>query len=58
MITGKTKIIGIFGDPVEHTLSPIIHNEAFKYLGLDYCYVPFHVKKKDLKKMLSLQSKP
>lgn len=49
MITGKTKIIGIFGDPVEHTLSPIIHNEAFKYLGLDYCYVPFHVKKEDLK---------
>ncbi|WP_353684116.1 shikimate dehydrogenase [Thermodesulfovibrio sp. 3907-1M] len=49
MITGKTKIIGIFGDPVEHTLSPLIHNEAFQYLGLDYCYVPFHVKKEYLK---------
>ncbi|GAB5046716.1 shikimate dehydrogenase [Thermodesulfovibrio sp. TK110] len=49
MITGKTRIIGIFGDPVEHTLSPLIHNEAFQYLGLDYCYVPFHVKKEYLK---------
>lgn len=49
MITGKTKIIGIFGDPIEHTFSPLIHNEAFKYLGLDYCYVPFHVKREKLK---------
>ncbi len=49
MITGKTKVIGIFGDPVEHSLSPLIHNEAFQYLGLDYCYVPFHVKKEKLK---------
>lgn len=49
MITGKTQIIGIFGDPVEHTLSPLIHNEAFQYLGLDYCYVAFHVKKDNLK---------
>ncbi len=49
MITGKTKVIGIFGDPVEHSLSPLIHNEAFKYLGLDYCYVPFLVKKEKLK---------
>lgn len=49
MITGKTKVIGIFGDPVEHSLSPVIHNAAFEYLGLDYCYVAFHVKKDSLK---------
>lgn len=49
MITGKTKIIGIFGDPIKHTLSPIIHNAAFKELGLDYCYVPFLVKSEKLK---------
>ena len=42
-ITGKTKITGIFGYPVEHTLSPAMHNAAFKALGLDYCYVPFQV---------------
>jgi len=42
-ITGKTKIAGIFGYPVEHTLSPAMHNAAFEALGLDYCYIPFSV---------------
>lgn len=42
-ISGRTKITGLFGYPVEHTLSPAIHNAAFKALGLDYCYVPFLV---------------
>lgn len=42
-ITGRTKIIGIFGYPVEHTLSPAMHNAAFELLGLDYCYLPFLV---------------
>jgi len=53
MITGKTKIVGIFGDPIEHTLSPLIHNTAFQELRLDYCYVPFHVKKEKLKEAVS-----
>ena len=42
-ITGKTRITGIFGYPVEHSLSPAMHNAAFKSLGLDFCYVPFPV---------------
>lgn len=42
-ITGTTKVTGLFGYPVEHTLSPAMHNAAFKHLGLDYCYVPFLV---------------
>ena len=42
-ITGKTKIAGIFGYPVEHTLSPAMHNAAFEALGMDCCYVPFVV---------------
>ena len=49
MITGKTKLLGLIGDPVEHTLSPYMHNAAFKSLNLDYVYVPFHVKKNELK---------
>jgi shikimate dehydrogenase len=49
MITGKTKLLGLIGDPVEHTLSPYMHNAAFKFLNLDYVYVPFHVKKGGLK---------
>jgi len=43
-ITGKTKICGVIGDPIAHTMSPAIHNAAFRALGLDYAYVPFHVK--------------
>ena len=47
-VYGKTKITGIFGYPIEHTLSPLMHNAAFKDLGLDNCYVPFLVKPDDL----------
>lgn len=43
-ITGRTRVVGIFGDPVEHSLSPVIQNAAFSSLGLDFIYVPFHVK--------------
>lgn len=42
-ISGKTKITGLFGYPVEHSLSPAMHNAAFEALGLDYCYVTFLV---------------
>ena len=42
MITGKTNVFGIIGDPVEHTLSPGMHNAAFEKLGLDtyLCAIP------------------
>jgi shikimate dehydrogenase len=48
MISGKTKIYGIFGYPVEHTFSPGMHNAAFKKLGMDACYVPFAVRPDEL----------
>ncbi len=43
MISGRTRIYGIFGYPVEHTFSPGMHNAAFRRLGMDACYVPFAV---------------
>ncbi|HET7318454.1 MAG TPA: shikimate dehydrogenase [Nitrospirota bacterium] len=49
MISGKTKIYGIFGFPVEHTFSPGMHNAAFRKLGMDACYVPFAVNPSRLK---------
>ncbi len=47
-ISGKTKICGVIGDPIEHTMSPAMHNAAFKKLGLDYLYIPFKVRKEEL----------
>ncbi|HOM27813.1 MAG TPA: shikimate dehydrogenase [bacterium] len=49
-IKGTTKITGVFGYPISHSLSPIFQNTAFEYLGLDYVYIPLEVKPKDLKK--------
>ena len=47
-ISGKTKVCAIIGDPVEHSLSPIIHNAAFKELGLNLVYVTFTVTTREL----------
>jgi shikimate dehydrogenase len=38
-----TRLAAVFGDPVEHSLSPAMHNEAYAALGLDRVYVAFHV---------------
>lgn len=43
-IQGTTKLLGVMGDPVEHSLSPAMHNAAIAHLGVDYVYLPFPVK--------------
>jgi shikimate dehydrogenase len=48
-IRGTTRIIGLLGYPVEHSLSPAMHNAAFEHLGMDYCYVTFPVRPDMLK---------
>ena len=47
-ISGKTKVFALIGDPVEHTMSPAMHNAAFEELGLDCIYLPFRVSVRDL----------
>jgi len=47
-INGKTKIYGIIGHPVEHTLSPAMQNSAFIALGINAVYVPFEVRPGEL----------
>ena len=42
-IDGYTRICGLIGNPVEHTLSPVIHNNLSERLGKNLTYVPFHV---------------
>ncbi|BAU05297.1 shikimate dehydrogenase [Fischerella thermalis CCMEE 5198] len=48
MITGKTKLLGVIGYPIEHSLSPVMHNAAIAQLGIDYVYLPFPIKPEDL----------
>ena len=42
-ISGYTTLIGLLATPIKHTSSPKMHNEAFRYLGLDYAYLAFEV---------------
>jgi shikimate dehydrogenase len=43
-ISGKTQVCGVIGDPIEHTLSPTMHNAAFNHLKLDFVFLAFRVK--------------
>lgn len=49
-ITGQTMLTGLLGSPVAHSISPLMHNEAFKQLGLDYAYLAFDVGVEELNK--------
>ena len=42
-ITGHTRLTGLLGSPVAHSISPMMHNESFARLGLDYVYLAFDV---------------
>lgn len=48
MIDAKTKVYCLIGDPVEHSISPLIFNAVFRYLSLNSIYVAFRVKAEDL----------
>ena len=52
MITAKTRICGLIGDPVEHSMSPAMHNAAFAASGLDFIYIPFRVEKERLEEAI------
>ncbi|MGN7611116.1 shikimate dehydrogenase [Magnetococcales bacterium HHB-1] len=47
-IDGSTKILGVIGDPIGHSLSPAMHNYAISLEKINFCYLPFHIKPKDL----------
>jgi shikimate dehydrogenase len=42
-LSGHTRVVGVIGDPVGHSLSPTLHNAAFEAVGLDWVYVAFTV---------------
>jgi shikimate dehydrogenase len=43
VLNGSTRLVGLIGDPVAHSLSPRMQNAAFAARGLDWTYVPLHV---------------
>ena len=44
MINGKTNLVGLIGQPVSHSISPVIQNAAFREMGLNWCYLAMSCK--------------
>lgn len=52
-INGYTRLCGLIGNPVEHTLSPVIHNTVAEEMHDNLVYVPFHVEQGNLQKAIA-----
>lgn len=52
-VHGKTRVVCIIGDPIRHSLSPVMQNAAFAAGNLDYVYVPFAVTPENLERAVS-----
>ncbi len=50
----QTKVYGVIASPIGHSLSPALHNRAFRRRRLNSCYVPFRVEPRQLKNFLEL----
>lgn len=47
------KLFGVIGDPIAHSMSPLMHNDLFQRYNIDAHYFPFHVKKEDLSQAIN-----
>ncbi len=52
LITGKAKLLGVIGYPIEHSLSPIMHNAALAEMGADFVYLPFAISPENLERAI------
>jgi shikimate dehydrogenase len=52
-VGGATRLVGLIGDPVEHSLSPLMQNAAFAAVALDWAYVPLPVKREQLEEAVA-----
>ena len=50
-ITGKTNLVGLLGQPVNHSLSPVMHNAAYEEMGLDWCYLAIPCDRENIEKV-------
>jgi 3-dehydroquinate dehydratase / shikimate dehydrogenase len=49
----ETKVFGVVGDPIGHSLSPLLHNRAFQHHGMDCVYIPFRIPRNHLSETLN-----
>ncbi len=56
-ITGKTSLVGVIGDPISHSLSPVIQNAALHKMNLDWCYLAIPCKPDNLESIIKCLSK-
>jgi shikimate dehydrogenase len=47
-VTGRTRLLGVIGNPIAHSISPQLHNTISSHLGVDLVYVPLRVEKEEL----------
>jgi 3-dehydroquinate dehydratase/shikimate dehydrogenase len=52
-LTAETRVFGVIGDPIAHSLSPIVHNAAFRHMDINAVYVPFRVTREHLAQFLA-----
>lgn len=52
-LTGKTKMACVLGNPVKHSMSPIMYNTAIDYLNLDFVYLAFELAEDDIEKTVA-----
>ena len=52
VITGSTRVLGVCGQGLRYTLSPAMHNAAFRHCGLDYVYVTFEIKSSNVREAI------
>ncbi len=57
MISSKTAFLALIGNPVNHSLSPIMHNAALKFLGLDLIYISIPCEEKDFEIVINSLNK-
>ncbi|HUK85066.1 MAG TPA: shikimate dehydrogenase [Candidatus Acidoferrum sp.] len=53
VVSGSTRVCGLIGYPIEHTLSPVMQNAAFEALELDYVFLAFKVKTAEVEKAIN-----
>ena len=55
-INNETSVFGVVADPIQHSLSPLIHNRSFADQGINAVYLPFRVSKEDLSEFMGKAS--